>query len=73
MFEFNIRVLASSIVSADGVLFEEMHPDTDGDSLAKKMEILSNMQTPVLGKLIEFYEEITKRCDEQYSAEEVKN
>jgi hypothetical protein len=37
------------------------------------MEILSNMQTPVLGKLIEFYEEITKRCDEQYSAEEVKN
>lgn len=73
LFEFNIRVLANSIVSANGVPLENMHPEADKDPLSKKMEILSNMQTPVLGKLIEFYEKITERCDEQYTAEEVKN
>lgn len=73
LFEFNVRVLASSIVSVNGVSLENMHPELEGDPLAKKMEILSNMQSPVLGKLLEFYETITKRCDDQYSAEEVKN
>jgi len=73
LFEFNIRVLASSIISANGVSLETMHPEPEGDPITKKMEILASMQSPVLGKLIEFYDEITKRCDEQYAAEEVKN
>lgn len=73
LFEFNITVLANSIISVNGVPLESMHPEQEGDIITRKMDILSSMQSPVVGKLIEFYDVISKRCDEQYTAEEVKN
>jgi hypothetical protein len=72
-FDFNVKLLAIAIETVNGKLLEELHPDTEKDSILAKIDLLSAMQPPVLAKLLEFYTEITKRADTQFTLEQVKN
>jgi len=73
LFDFNTKLLAVSIETVDGLPFEDFHSNPKLDPIQRKQELLAVMQSPVLGKLLEFYNEITERCDAQFDLEEIKN
>ena len=72
LFEFNIKILANSIETVDGILFEDFHTERQADPILRKQDLLSAMQSPVLAKLLDFYNKITERCDSQFELGEVK-
>ena len=71
-FHFNIKLLALAIESVNGKPLESLHPNPQ-DPLSAKMEIISALQTPVVGKLLQSYIAIIERCDGQFGVEQVKN
>jgi hypothetical protein len=73
LFEFNIKLLAMAIEDVDGQLLENFHTNLDLDPIERKQDLLRVMQSPVLGRLLEFYNQLTKRCDSQFDIEEIKN
>jgi len=75
MFEFNMRVLAMAVESANGKRLETLHPDfTDsGDFITMKKSLITAMQPAVLNKLMEFYTKISERGESQFSTEQIKN
>jgi len=70
---YNIKMLACSIESIDNFPVESYHPNPEKDVLKAKMEIIGALQTPVILRLLEGLQEIMKRCDAQFSTEQVKN
>jgi hypothetical protein len=75
-FSFNVQLLAMSIETVNGKPLERFHPENFADAagqIACKVDIITAMQTPVIFKLLEFYQEITDRCYKQFTAEQVKN
>jgi hypothetical protein len=73
IFEFNIKLLAMSVETVNGIPLENFHNNIDLDPTIRKQELISVMQTPVVAKLLTFYNEIMGRCDKQFDLEEVKN
>lgn len=73
LFSFNTKLLAVSIETVNGIPFENFHTNSELDPISRKQELLSVMQSPVLGRLLEFYNTITERCDAQFNLEEAKN
>lgn len=73
LFDFNTQILAMSIESVNGELFENFHPDKGENPLSLKKQLLLNMQPQVISKLLEFYTKITERGDAQFSTEQIKN
>ncbi len=74
IFDFNTKLLAVAITSVNGTPLELLHPDgITGDPVTLKTDIIKSLQTPVINKLLEFYQTITDRCDSQFTAEQVKN
>lgn len=72
LFIFNVRLLSFAIETVNGIPFEDFHSDKNLDSLQRKQELLFMMQTPVLTKLLETYNNITERCEAQFKNEEIK-
>jgi hypothetical protein len=78
LFNFNIKTLASAINSVNGVPLENFHPKFKNGATPEaidqlRCEIISSMQSPVIGKLLTFYNEISERSETQYDAKQVKN
>lgn len=72
LFELNIFVLALSIDTVNGVPLEDFGEPSD-NILAARQRVISQLQGPVLSKLLDCYVELTKRAGSQFSAEQVKN
>ena len=76
VFAFNAKLLAMSIETVNGRPLESFHPSNASDNagtLGLKVDIIMSMQTPVISRLLSFYQEITERCDKQFTVEQVKN
>jgi hypothetical protein len=76
LFAFNARMLAMSIETVNGKPFENLHPEkgsSDEARLRCRVDLINSMQTPIIAKLLEFYQEINDRCEAQFTAEQVKN
>lgn len=73
LFEFNIKLLATAIENVDNQPLENFHTESNLNPIERKQDLLRVMQTPVLGRLLEFYNQLTKRCDSQFDIEEIKN
>lgn len=73
LFDCNLRLLAHSIEAVNGVKLEDFYTGKgEGDLLAVRCSILASLQTPVINKLFDFYQQITERCDAQFGLEQVK-
>jgi hypothetical protein len=74
LYEFNLNLLAHGLDSVNDKPLETYHPDfgPGKDTHHQKLEILSFMQTPVINKLLEFYNELIARCDSQFSVDTLK-
>ena len=74
LYEFNLNLLAHGLVSVNDKPLESYHPDfgVGKDTHHQKLEILSFMQTPVINKLLEFYNDLIARCDSQFNVETLK-
>lgn len=73
LFYFNMKLLALSIESVNGKKLEELHSKYgSADVLSLKEEIISNMQAPVIAKLLSAYNKIAERCDSQFDVELIK-
>lgn len=70
--DFQINILANAVVSVNGKLLEDLHPDADMDPVRRKLDIISAFQNPVLNKLMKVYEEMLVRCDLQFDTEQIK-
>ncbi len=70
--DFQINLLANAVVSVNGKLLEDLHPDVDMDPIRRKLDIISAFQNPVLNKLMKVYEEMLVRCDLQFDTEQIK-
>jgi hypothetical protein len=68
----NIKILALAIETVDGVLLEDFHSDVSKDPLQRREEILANMQTAVLEKLIKEFNDLSTRASAQFDVEELK-
>lgn len=78
MFDFNIRLLSSVIVSINGKTLETYHPNynaqlDESQYMSLKCDIISRLQPPVINKLLNFYDGLTKRSESQFETEQVKN
>jgi hypothetical protein len=72
LFNLNIKVLAISIQKVNGKFLEEFVPE-EKDTLQAKCEIISQFQSPVINRLLEFYNEIATRGDAQFTVQQIKN
>lgn len=73
LFIFNAKLLAIAIETVNNIPFENFNNNSELDPISRKQELISVMQSPVLGRLLEFYNSITQRCDAQFTVEDVKN
>ena len=73
LFEFNFFVLSMSVESVNGVLLDKFYngPRVD-NALEAKQKVLKSMQSSVIGKLLDFYIEITNRADSKYTSDQIK-
>jgi hypothetical protein len=50
----------------------KIHNDKTLDPIQRKQELLSILQSPVLSRLLDLYNDIADRCDAQFRPEEIK-
>lgn len=77
LFQFNVKLISMATQEVDGKPLEHYHPgftgDENDDVLGLRYEIVASMQSPVIGELLSFYNDITERSDAQFDIEQVKN
>lgn len=73
LFEFSLLVLSMAVESVNGKPLEQLVEGPVTNVMDARREILSKLQSPILTKLSNFYQEITDRADAQFTEEQVKN
>jgi hypothetical protein len=75
LFEFNVKTLAAAVHTVNGKYLEEYHPQCKlnasvEDKEKMRYEIMSSMQSPVIGQLLKFYNDLVNKCDDQFDDEQ---